>query len=197
MSKNPGAIRLQKEHMQIAKRYLPYEKMADPDPSSIDLHNYLASPLPDNIYTWFYLIYGLKDCPYQGGFYIGRILFPKEYPLKPPRIEMKTPNGRFKVNTRLCLSMSDYHPETWNPAWCTHTIIQGLISFMCEDEITAGAIKTNDEQKAEFAEQSLKYNMKNIPEFKSLFEPQFKMIGVHQILNPPSPAVASPPVEPE
>ena len=28
---------------------------------------------------------------------------------------MITPNGRFAVNTRLCVSMSDFHPETWNP----------------------------------------------------------------------------------
>ena len=24
-----------------------------------------------------------------------------------------TPNGRFKTDFRLCLSMSDYHPDTW------------------------------------------------------------------------------------
>jgi hypothetical protein len=52
-----------------------------------------------------------------GGFYHGTLTFPAQYPYKPPAIAMITPNGRFKTNTRLCLSMSDFHPETWNPLW--------------------------------------------------------------------------------
>ena len=78
---------------------------------------------------------------------MGRIMFPKEYPLKPPGIEMLTPNGRFKPGTKICMSMSDYHPETWNPSWNVQTIIIGLISFMCTDEITAGSVRTTDDQK--------------------------------------------------
>lgn len=43
---------------------------------------------------------------------------------------MITPNGRFQSNTRLCLSMSDFHPDTWNPAWSVESILKGLLSFM-------------------------------------------------------------------
>ena len=35
-----------------------------------------------------------------GGYYHGKLVFPKDFPFKPPRIFMITPNGRFKVNTR-------------------------------------------------------------------------------------------------
>ena len=28
---------------------------------------------------------------------------------------------------------SDYHPETWQPAWSVATVLKGLLSFMCED----------------------------------------------------------------
>jgi ubiquitin-protein ligase len=48
-----------------------------------------------------------------GGKYHGKLIFPASYPFKPPTIMMCTPSGRFKTNTRLCLSMSDFHPETW------------------------------------------------------------------------------------
>ena len=65
-----------------------------------------------------------------GGYYHGKLVFPKEYPFKPPRIMMITPNGRFQTNTRLCLSISDFHPDTWNPAWSVSTILTGLLSFM-------------------------------------------------------------------
>ena len=53
---------------------------------------------------------GSKDTPYEGGHYWGKLIFPKEYPLKPPSVMMLTPNGRFKTGRRLCLSMSDFHP---------------------------------------------------------------------------------------
>ena len=36
-----------------------------------------------------------------------------DYPFKPPSLLMVTPNGRFETGQRLCLSMSDFHPETW------------------------------------------------------------------------------------
>ena len=102
--KNTGSIRLQKEYMQIAKR-------------KGNLDNFLACPDPKNIFMWYYVVWGLLDCPYEGGYYMGKIIFPKEYPLKPPGIEMITPNGRFDINKRICMSMSDYHPESWNPTW--------------------------------------------------------------------------------
>ena len=111
-----GANRLQREYMAIAKRFTEGK----------DLENFLAVPDPGNIYRWWYLIFGLKDCPFEGGFYLGRIIFPKEYPHKPPGIEMVTPNGRFKENARICMSMSDFHPESWNPLWNVSTIIVGL-----------------------------------------------------------------------
>ena len=36
-----------------------------------------------------------------------------DYPFKPPSLLMVTPSGRFETGVRLCLSMSDFHPETW------------------------------------------------------------------------------------
>ena len=65
-----------------------------------------------------------------GGFYHGKIKFPAQYPYKPPSIYMITPSGRFKPNVRLCLSMSDFHPEEWSCLWSVASILSGLLSFM-------------------------------------------------------------------
>jgi len=35
-----------------------------------------------------------------GGYYHGKLIFPREFPFKPPSIYMLTPSGRFNVNTR-------------------------------------------------------------------------------------------------
>eukprot|EP00158_Paraphelidium_tribonemae_P001018 Partr_v1_DN23857_c0_g1_i4_m63796 putative Ubiquitin-conjugating enzyme e2 len=69
----------------------------------------LAKPAEKNILEWHYVITGPPDSPYVGGEYHGKVIFPPDYPFKPPGIMMITPNGRFKTQTRLCLSMSDYH----------------------------------------------------------------------------------------
>ena len=53
---------------------------------------------------------------------------------------MNTPSGRFEPGTRICMSFTDYHPEDWNPAWSAFTILTGLLSFMVEDERTAGSV---------------------------------------------------------
>ena len=79
----------------------------------------------ENIFTLRYYHY-----LFSGGFYHGKLMFPREFPFKPPSIYIQTPNGRFKCNTRLCLSISDFHPDTWNPAWSVSTILTGLLSFM-------------------------------------------------------------------
>ena len=74
---------------------------------------------------------------------------------------MTTPSGRFKTNTRLCLSISDYHPDTWNPAWSVGTILTGLLSFMLEKSPTLGSIETSEAVKRRFAIATHEFNLKN------------------------------------
>ena len=114
--------RLQKEYQRLCKDPLP----------DID-----AEPKPNNILEWHFVIKGPSGTPYADGRYHGKLIFPSEYPYKPPAIMMLTPNGRFNTNTRLCLSMSDFHPETWVPAWSVASILNGVLSFMLESTPTA------------------------------------------------------------
>lgn len=140
-----------------------YEVISSP---SIRLHTLMrldttAAPLESNLLEWHYVIQGSKGTPYSGGWYHGQLLFPPEYPYKPPGVLMQTPNGRFRPNTRLCLSMSDFHPESWNPMWSVHTILVGLQSFMLENSATSGSISTSYVTKRELAAQSLDFNCRD------------------------------------
>lgn len=125
------------------------------------VENIRAAPKEGNILEWHYVICGTKGSPYEGGYYHGIVTFPPSYPYKPPSIQMYTPNGRFKVNTRLCLSMSDFHPETWNPMWSVSTILMGLYSFMIEETPTHGSISTTTAAKRQFAKESMSFNCRN------------------------------------
>lgn len=129
----------------------------------------VARPNEDNILEWHYVIEGPPDTPYKGGQYHGTLTFPADYPYKPPAIRMVTPNGRFKENTRLCLSMSDYHPDTWNPGWSVATILNGLLSFMTSEEHTTGSITTTTQEKHILARRSMNYNTFKNTRFKLVF----------------------------
>ncbi|XP_003489308.1 ubiquitin-conjugating enzyme E2 J2-like [Bombus vosnesenskii] len=143
---NSATARLKQDYLRLKKDPVPYV---------------VAEPVPSNILEWHYVVKGPEKTPYEGGFYHGKLIFPVEFPFQPPSIYMTTPNGRFKVNTRLCLSISDFHPDTWNPAWSVSTILTGLLSFMIENSPTMGSINTSDHEKKQFAAQSLEYNLKD------------------------------------
>lgn len=127
-----------------------------------------ALPNDSNILEWHYVIEGVKGSQFEGGYYHGKLIFPKEYPLKPPSVLMLTPSGRFQTNRRLCLSMSDFHPESWNPMWSVSTILTGLYSFMMDTAPTLGSIETTRAQKRKFAQESLDFNVRD-PNFCKLF----------------------------
>lgn len=96
-----------------------------------------------------------------GGYYHGSLIFTKDFPFKPPSIYIYTPNGRFKPNKRLCLSISDYHPDTWNPAWSVSTILTGLLSIMLENSPLLGSCESTTYEKKKLALNSLEFNLKN------------------------------------
>lgn len=148
-----ATARLKNDYLRLKKEPIPLV-YAEPDPS--------------NLLCWHYCIRGPIDTPYEGGYYHGELRFPKEFPFKPPSILMMTPNGRFKINQRLCLSISDFHPDTWNPAWSVGTILTGLCSFMVEESKTFGSIECDSLVRKRFARQSGIENLKN-DKFKSLF----------------------------
>nr|QBH73231.1 ubiquitin-conjugating enzyme E2 j2 [Nicoletia phytophila] len=143
---NSATARLKQDYLRLKKDPVPYV---------------VAEPLPSNILEWHYVVTGPEGTPYEGGLYHGKLVFPREFPFKPPSIYMITPNGRFKTNTRLCLSISDFHPDTWNPAWSVSTILTGLLSFMIEKSPTLGSIETSEFEKHQLATRSFEYNLKD------------------------------------
>ncbi|XP_035230744.1 ubiquitin-conjugating enzyme E2 J1-like isoform X2 [Stegodyphus dumicola] len=91
---------------------------------------YHAQPLSDNLFEWHFTLRGPPNTDFAGGVYHGRITLPPDYPMKPPSIIMLTPNGRFEVNKKICLSISGHHPESWQPSWSIRTALLALIGFM-------------------------------------------------------------------
>lgn len=51
---------------------------------------YWAHPVDDNLFEWHFTVQGPPATDFEGGVYHGRILFPTEYPMKPPNIIILT-----------------------------------------------------------------------------------------------------------
>ncbi|KAI4243177.1 MAG: hypothetical protein L6R42_010823 [Xanthoria sp. 1 TBL-2021] len=117
-----------------------------------------AHPSESNILEWHYIITGPPSTPYHNGQYWGTLLFPPNYPFAPPSIRMHTPSGRFQPSTRLCLSISDFHPKSFNPAWEVSTILIGLLSFMTSEEMTTGSVRASENERKYLAARTRWWN---------------------------------------
>lgn len=119
---------------------------------------YFAAPLEENLFEWHFTIRGPAGSDFEGGVYHGRILLPPEYPFKPPNIIFLTKNGRFEVGTKICLSISAFHEETWQPAWGIRTMLEAIISFLPTPGGGAiGALDWTREERQALAKQSVSF----------------------------------------
>ncbi|CAG8544095.1 10935_t:CDS:2, partial [Ambispora gerdemannii] len=154
--------------------------------------DYVANPLEDNIFEWHFVIRGPDNTEFEGGRYHGRIIFPSEYPFKPPNLMLLTPNGRFELNKKICLSITGYHPEYWLPAWGVRTVLLGLIGFMTtksngaiggidytESERKRLAVNRDDAKQESEGSTNLSANTgTNIPQFSFKYEDKDDKNGI-------------------
>ncbi|KAH6571741.1 hypothetical protein BASA50_003420 [Batrachochytrium salamandrivorans] len=139
-SRSPAVKRLMKELAELRA-----------SPSA----EFTAEPLEDNLLEWHFTLRGPPDGGFLGGRYHGRLIFPTDYPFKPPNISFLTLNGRFEVGKKICLSITGYHPESWRPAWGVRTALVALISFFpTKGEGAVGALDWSEEERRKCAVRS-------------------------------------------
>lgn len=125
---------------------------------------YTARPMEDDMLRWHFTVRGPLETEFEGGIYHGMIVLPGDWPFKPPTIVWLTPTGRFEVRKPICLSISAYHPEQWQPAWGIRTILEALISFMpTPGKGAIGALDWSSEERKKLAQKSISYAA-NVPE---------------------------------
>eukprot|EP00327_Prymnesium_parvum_P044089 CAMPEP_0205856482 /NCGR_PEP_ID=MMETSP1083-20121108/3150_1 /ASSEMBLY_ACC=CAM_ASM_000430 /TAXON_ID=97485 /ORGANISM="Prymnesium parvum, Strain Texoma1" /LENGTH=292 /DNA_ID=CAMNT_0053217903 /DNA_START=1 /DNA_END=879 /DNA_ORIENTATION=+ len=161
--------------------------------------DFAAAPQEDNVFEWHFTIRGPPSTAFEGGRYHGRITLPPDYPFKPPSIALLTPNGRFEVGKKICLSVSEHHPEDWQPAWGIRTIITALIAFFptkAEGALAGLDYSAAERQKLAAASRSWRCSKCGVCMSEALAEPS---AGAEPPPPPPpelrfthSPAVASP-----
>lgn len=132
-------------------------------------YEYAAKPLDDNIYEWHFTFRGPEGTEFEGGIYHGRIILPHEYPMKPPNIILLNPNGRFQLHKKICLSISGYHPETWQPSWSIRTALLAIRGFMeTKSNGSIGGLDYPKQERKKLAKKSLTFSCETCGKIQEL-----------------------------
>ena len=128
----------------------------------------------------FYFCYHNDDkkSPYYGGYYIGKIVLPKDYPKNPGDFYTLTPSGRFEENKKICLTNSGYHKENWTAMWNISNMVVGFVSIFTSDD-TSGIshIKKSPTERKDLAAKSVGYNLSHHKDITLKFTQFFKPDG--------------------
>jgi len=111
-----------------------------------------AGPVSEqNYFEWEALIAGPPGTPYEGGVFVARLKFPRDYPLNPPKMtfisEMWHPN--IYPSGDVCISILhapgedpnhyESHAERWSPVQSVEKILISVISMLAEPNPESGA----------------------------------------------------------
>jgi ubiquitin-protein ligase len=147
-----------------------FKKFNEENPKYFDIY-----PDPNNILEIYFLLYGHEKTPYENGQYVCKIEHNPTYPLKAPDYYVLTPNGRFEVNKKICLTNSAYHQADWAPAaWNLITLIEGFSSIWHsdtnEDKVGISHIGNTDVKTLKkLASESIIYNTDKLSDIYTKF----------------------------
>ncbi len=171
-----------------------------------------AYPDEKNPLIWYFLVVGQKGTQYYGGHYIGEIHHSPKYLAEPPNYYMRTPSGRYEINSKICLTNSSYHRGDWSSTWNIQSILIAFYSIWLDDsEHGISHITRTAGERAKMAGESKDYNIKNYKKIYEKFDfetltddidnsPKFKPAPKPPASTPtattPNPTATTAPVEP-
>jgi len=130
-----------------------------------------------DIKIWYILVCNLDD-PYKNGEYIFKLSVKDNFPDTPPSLECLTPNGLFQTGGKICVSIGEFHPESWRKSlgmngFANIGVVNGMIVW--EPLVDSGGIRIiRDEyllsMRPKFALKSEKYNRKLYPKLMEDFD---------------------------
>jgi ubiquitin-conjugating enzyme E2 J2 len=155
--------RLAGEHKDLEKNRMSFCQAKQDDKNKLVFH---------------VLLRGDDDSDYAGGYYLGKIVLPPEYPRKAGDFYMLTPNGRFLTNRKICLTNSSYHPESHSAGWSVRSMLVGLYSiFIVDTDTGISHIKETPTVRKANAKASIDYNWTHYPDIFKKFDQFVKEDG--------------------
>ncbi|GBM56699.1 Ubiquitin-conjugating enzyme E2 [Araneus ventricosus] len=111
-----------------------------------------AGLVSKDLFHWRAIIMGPEKSPYEGGVFSLDIHFPRNYPMKPPKVIFTTRVYHPNINSRgvICL---DILYSQWSPALTVPKLLLSISSLLCDPnphnclEAEIGRIYKNDREK--------------------------------------------------
>ena len=90
-----------------------------------------AGPTDDDLFRWQATIVGPEGSSYEGGIFTLKILFPSDYPYKPPILMFTTKIYHCNINGEgvICL---DILKDQWSPALTISKVLLSLCSLLTD-----------------------------------------------------------------
>ncbi|KNB43250.1 ubiquitin-conjugating enzyme E2 [Blastocystis sp. subtype 4] len=117
-------------------------------------------PVDKENQSWHFTVRGPKGSPFEGGVYHGRIVLPNNYPIGAPDFYFLTENGRYTINQKICLSISGFHLNTWQPATTIEAMVRMIQVFLedySENRFGVSYIETSVSERRYLAKKSRSY----------------------------------------
>ncbi|XP_066391123.1 constitutive photomorphogenesis protein 10 isoform X1 [Miscanthus floridulus] len=84
-----------------------------------------AGPKGDNLYHWLSTIIGPQGSPYEGGVFFLDIVFPPDYPFKPPMVTFKTRIYHCNIDSTGKVHL-DILKDGWSPAFTISKVLLAI-----------------------------------------------------------------------
>ena len=112
--------------MSLKRIKKEYEELQRDPPA-----NCSAGPIGDDLFKWQAHIVGPGDSPYQNGLFALHIVFPMDYPFKPPKLSFVTKIYHPNINSNgaICL---DILKDQWSPALTIGKVLLSISSLLCD-----------------------------------------------------------------
>jgi len=81
-------------------------------------------------------------------------------------------NARFQTNTKICLTITQYHPEEWNSAWTIRTMLEAVISLFNENIQGIGYEEGSSQQRKHLAKKSHDFKCDKCGVLKEILQPR-------------------------
>jgi len=126
--------------------------------------NCSAGPNNNDLFNWEATIIGPTETPYEGGIFKLKILFPADYPFKPPKITFETPIYHPNINSNggICL---DILKDQWSPALNITKVLLSICSLLDEpnpdDPLMPEIAQLFKSNKAEFTRIAREHTIKH------------------------------------
>lgn len=117
----------------------------------------------DNTSQWYILLSGFDgdEGEFTGGEYLVRVVLPSDFPYNPPQFFFMTEQGLYGVETKVCISIGEFHKDQYRAALGVNGFCQQLVSGLIGWRDMGGGInilKTSAEQKKTLAARSREFN---------------------------------------